>query len=77
MTRTETPRAAAFDRVASGNAALVIAGAASLSLSATFVKIADVTSGTAAFLRCLIALAALVPMALWELHRRGAMPTRL
>ncbi len=55
----------------------MIAGAASLSLSATFVKLADVTSGTAAFLRCLIALGALVPMALWELHRRGAMPTRL
>jgi drug/metabolite transporter (DMT)-like permease len=60
-----------------GNAALVVAGAASLSLSATFVKLADVTSGTAAFLRCLIALAALIPMALWELHRRGAMPSQL
>ncbi len=77
MTRTAIPRAAATDRGVGGNAALVIAGAASLSLSATFVKLADVTSGTAAFLRCLIALAALVPMALWELHRRGAMPARL
>jgi len=55
----------------------VVAGAASLSLSATFVKLADVTAGTAAFLRCLIALGALLPMALWELRRRGAMPSQL
>ncbi|OZC30066.1 EamA/RhaT family transporter [Gordonia polyisoprenivorans] len=58
-------------------AILIVAGAAALSLSATFVKLGDVTAGTAAFLRCVIALAALIPMALWEVRRRGAMPVGL
>lgn len=59
------------------SATLVVLGAASLSLSATFVKLADVTSGTAAFLRCALALVVLVPLAVWEVRRRGAMPVPL
>ncbi|WP_328812464.1 DMT family transporter [Rhodococcus sp. NBC_00297] len=59
------------------SAVLVAAGAAALSLSATFVKLADVTAGTAAFLRCAIALFALVPLAVREARRSGAMPANL
>jgi drug/metabolite transporter (DMT)-like permease len=36
-----------------------------------FVKLADVNSGTAAFLRCALALTVLVPLAACELRRRG------
>ena len=54
----------------------VIAGAAAISGSATFVKLADTTAGTAAFYRCALALLVLVPLA-WQEHRRvGARPAR-
>ncbi|MER6071818.1 DMT family transporter [Streptomyces sp. NPDC001852] len=58
-------------------ASLVVGGAACLSLSAVFVKLADVNAGTAAFLRCAIALIALVPMLVHETRRHGAMPAGL
>ncbi|MCX5445495.1 DMT family transporter [Streptomyces libani] len=50
---------------------LVISGAACLSASAMFVKLADVTAGTAAFLRCALALAVLVPLLVHEVRRKG------
>ena len=53
--------------------ALVVGAALSLSLSATFVKLADTTASTAAFLRCAIALLALLPLAGYELRRKGRM----
>ncbi|GAA3193516.1 MULTISPECIES: DMT family transporter [Streptomyces] len=58
-------------------AALIVGGAACLSMSAVFVKLADVNAGTAAFLRCAVALLALVPMLVYETRRRGAMPAAL
>lgn len=42
-----------------------------------FVKLADVNSGTAAFLRCAIALVALVPLAMHEQRRYGRLDTAL
>ncbi|WP_237320736.1 DMT family transporter [Streptomyces sp. JJ36] len=51
--------------------ALVVGGAACLSASAMFVKLADVNAGTAAFLRCAVALVPLVPMLVHETRRRG------
>lgn len=51
---------------------LVVGGAACLSLSAVFIRFADVNAGTAAFLRCAIALAVLLPAAWVERRRRGA-----
>jgi drug/metabolite transporter (DMT)-like permease len=48
-----------------------------LSASATFVKLADVNSGTAAFLRCAIALVVLLPLAVWETRRRQRLDTSL
>jgi drug/metabolite transporter (DMT)-like permease len=56
---------------------LIVSGAGCLSASAVFVKLADVNPGTAAFLRCAVALVVLVPMLMLENRRRGAMPWRL
>lgn len=42
-----------------------------------FVKLADVNAGTAAFLRCAVALVPLLPMLVHEARRRGALPRRL
>ncbi|MGW1679749.1 DMT family transporter [Saccharopolyspora sp. NPDC002376] len=50
---------------------LMIAGAGCLSFSAIVVKLADVNAGTAAFLRCALALIALVPLAVRECRRHG------
>ncbi|MEU6331749.1 DMT family transporter [Streptomyces sp. NPDC047049] len=58
-------------------AGLVICGAACLSASAMFVKLADVTAGTAAFLRCALALGILVPLFFQELRRNGRLARRL
>ncbi|UNO44413.1 EamA family transporter [Streptomyces sp. MST-110588] len=52
----------------------IIGGAACLSASAIFVKLAHVDAGTAAFLRCAIALVPLVPLLVYETRRRGALP---
>ncbi|NGN66127.1 DMT family transporter [Streptomyces sp. A7024] len=56
---------------------LVIAGSACISLSAMFVKLSGVGAGTAAFLRCALALIALVPLAVVEVRRRGRLPRRV
>ncbi|MEU4363930.1 DMT family transporter [Promicromonospora sp. NPDC023987] len=53
----------------------VLAGALCLSASAVLVKLAGVDPSTTAVLRCAIACAFLVPLALWERRRRGA-PSR-
>lgn len=54
-----------------GPVAMVIGGSACISLSAIFVKLSDVNAGTAAFLRCALALLLLVPLAAVELRRLG------
>ncbi|MCA1226647.1 DMT family transporter [Saccharopolyspora sp. 6M] len=56
---------------------LVVAGAGCLSGSALFVKLAEVGSGTAAFLRCAIALVALVPLAVREHRGHGPLEPAL
>lgn len=58
-------------------ALLIIGGAACLSASAMFVKLAHVNAGTAAFLRCAVALVPLVPMLVHETRRHGGMPRPL
>ncbi|MEO3850947.1 DMT family transporter [Streptomyces sp. B8F3] len=50
---------------------MVIGGSACISLSAIFVKLSDVNAGTAAFLRCALALLLLAPLAAVELRRLG------
>jgi len=42
-----------------------------------FISLAAVNPGTAAFLRCAVALAALVPLMVYETRRHGPMPWRL
>src|SRR3954447_19167634 len=56
---------------------LVVGGAACLSASAMFVKLADVNAGTAAFLRCAVALVPLVPMLMRETRRHRRLPGSL
>ncbi|WBB57991.1 DMT family transporter [Streptomyces sp. WMMC500] len=50
---------------------MVIGGSACISLSAMFVKLSDVSAGTAAVLRCALALLLLAPLAAVELRRLG------
>ncbi len=57
--------------------ALIISGAACLSASAMFVKLADINAGSAAFLRCAVALVPLIPLLVHETRRRGALPRPL
>ncbi|WP_373317526.1 DMT family transporter [Streptomyces glebosus] len=64
-------------RSATAPAGLVIGGAACLSASAMFVKLADTTAGTAAFLRCALALGILVPLLVHEIRRNGRLARRL
>ncbi|PSL00613.1 threonine/homoserine efflux transporter RhtA [Murinocardiopsis flavida] len=54
-----------------------LAGATSTSSSGAFVKLSGVNAGTAAFLRCFLALFALVPMAIAEYRKVGPRPARL
>ncbi|EST26279.1 hypothetical protein N566_24035 [Streptomycetaceae bacterium MP113-05] len=56
---------------------IIIGGAACVSASAMFVKLADVNPGTAAFLRCAVALVPLVPLLVHETRRRGPLPKPL
>lgn len=56
--------------------ALAVTGSACISASAMFVKLSGVNAGTAAFLRCALALLALLPFALVELRRYGQRPVR-
>jgi drug/metabolite transporter (DMT)-like permease len=60
-----------------GPALMVVAGAACTSSSGMFIKLSEVNAGTAAFLRCALALVVLVPMAFAEYRRRGPRPLRL
>ncbi|MGW3012584.1 DMT family transporter [Streptomyces sp. NPDC001219] len=54
----------------------VIAGSACISASAVFMKLSGTNAGTAAFLRCALALFVLVPLAAREERRVGARPLR-
>lgn len=67
-----TAPAAARPRPAAANPKLlVVAAAAILSVSALFVKLSGVTTSTAAFHRCALALPALVPLAWREIRALG------
>ncbi|MFI7102370.1 DMT family transporter [Streptomyces sp. NPDC050161] len=55
----------------SGPVAGVVAGSACISASAVFMKLSGTNAGTAAFLRCALALPVLVPLALRERRRTG------
>lgn len=70
-TPTDKPHAPA------SGALLVVGGAACLSLTAVFIKFADINAGTAAFLRCAVALVVLLPMMLLESRRHRALPRPL
>lgn len=60
-----------------GAALRVVGGAACTSVSAGFTKLSGAGAGTAAFLRCAIALVVLVPLAAREWRRTGPRPWRL
>ncbi|OEV06331.1 transporter [Streptomyces nanshensis] len=60
-----------------GPALMVVAGAACTSSSGMFIKLSEVNAGTAAFMRCALALVVLAPMAFVEYRRRGPRPLRL
>ncbi|QBI51919.1 EamA-like transporter family protein [Streptomonospora litoralis] len=68
-------RAGGLDRVHPVLAAM--GGAASNSTSAAFAKLSGAGAGTAAFLRCALALIALLPLAAAEYRTRGPRPARL
>ncbi|MBB4931257.1 drug/metabolite transporter (DMT)-like permease [Lipingzhangella halophila] len=55
----------------------LVGSAACTSSSGAFVKLAGANAGTAAFLRCALALVVLVPMAVAERRRAGPRPWRL
>ncbi|MDH6679059.1 drug/metabolite transporter (DMT)-like permease [Rhodococcus sp. LBL1] len=50
---------------------LAVAGAFAISLTAVFIRLADVSAATAVFYRCLLALPPLAVLA-WREHRRGS-----
>lgn len=58
-------------------ALMVVLGSACTSSSATLVKVSGVNAGTAAFLRCGLALLVLAPLAYAEVRRTGVRPLRL
>ncbi|WP_246531013.1 DMT family transporter [Streptomyces bathyalis] len=60
-----------------GPALMVVAGAACTSSSGMFIKLSEVNAGTAAFLRCALALVVLAPMAFVEYRRVGPRRPRL
>lgn len=72
--RTAGPAAALAGR---SPVLLAVTGSACISASAMFVKLSGVNAGTAAFLRCALALVALLPFALVERRRLGPRPLRL
>ncbi|TLW93401.1 DMT family transporter [Saccharomonospora piscinae] len=59
-----------------GPALAVLAGALCLSASAILVALADVDAATTAVLRCVIAVAALIPLAMHERARHGPLSGR-
>ncbi|MFJ9419196.1 DMT family transporter [Streptomyces sp. NPDC101227] len=64
------------DRGAGGPVVWAITGSACISASAVLMKLSGTNAGTAAFLRCALALFALVPLALREARRAGVRPLR-
>ena len=56
---------------------LAVVGSATTSATGVFVKLSGANTGTAAFLRCALALFVLVPMALTEIRRVGPRALRL
>jgi drug/metabolite transporter (DMT)-like permease len=54
----------------------VLIGAACLSVSAILVKLAGVDAPTTAFLRCALAVLAMLPLVVWERRRLGALSPR-
>jgi drug/metabolite transporter (DMT)-like permease len=64
-------------RTRPGPALMIVAGAACTSSSGMFIKLSDVNAGTAAFMRCALALVVLAPMAFVEYRRLGPRPARL
>jgi drug/metabolite transporter (DMT)-like permease len=60
-----------------GPALMIVAGAACTSSSGMFIKLSDVSAGTAAFLRCALALLVLLPLAWAEVRRLGPRRGRL
>ena len=54
----------------------VVIGAACLSVSAVLVKLAGVDAPTTAFLRCALAVVAMLPLVVWERGRHGSLSTR-
>lgn len=59
------------------SARTLLAGAAVLAWTGVLVRLADVGAATASFWRCVIALGALLPLAVWEAHRFGRPSLRL
>ncbi|MFC4493323.1 DMT family transporter [Streptomyces ovatisporus] len=70
----ERPRS---PRARPGPALMIVAGAACTSSSGMFIKLSGVNAGTAAFLRCALALVVLAPLAFAECRRLGPRPWRL
>ncbi|MBQ1081684.1 DMT family transporter [Nocardiopsis sp. B62] len=70
-----TERGSVLDRA--NPVVLAIVGSATTSATGVFVKLSGANTGTAAFLRCALALFVLVPMALVELRRVGPRALRL
>ena len=56
---------------------LVVAGAVCISTTAMLIKLSGANAGTAAFLRCAIALIPLIPLAIREQRRNGPLPRTL
>lgn len=54
----------------------VVAGALCLSVSAILVKLAGVNAPTTAFLRCALAVVAMLPLVVWERRRHGRLSRR-
>ncbi|MEU3016425.1 DMT family transporter [Nocardiopsis sp. NPDC007018] len=79
MTGTDTRRrpghGSLLDRV--DPVLLAVVGSGTTSATGVFVKLSGANTGTAAFLRCALALFVLVPMALLELRRVGPRALRL
>lgn len=71
------PTAAAPREAAVRPALLVVAAAGCLSISAVLIKLAGTSAETAAFLRCALALPALLPLAVRECRKHGWAGARL
>ncbi|MGI5157626.1 DMT family transporter [Microbispora sp. CA-102843] len=77
MTRVSESRTASVTGPAAGHPSVSMAlGALFVSASAVLIHLSGTSPGTASFYRCLLALPALVPLALLERGREGAVPAR-